>query len=67
MLNKMLRVRQVIERTGLPRSSLYLLIERGEFPRQVKLGPRTVAWVESEIDEWMSARIATRRVDAIAA
>ena len=45
-----LRRKQVEERTGLSRSTIYLRVKEGTFPKQVRLGPRTVGWVESEIN-----------------
>jgi prophage regulatory protein len=60
MVRKLLRRRQVEAVTGLGRSRLYDLIADGTFPRPVKLGARAVAWVETEIDAWLAARIAAR-------
>ena len=56
-----LRLPTVIERTGLSRSTLYLLISRAEFPGQVQLGTRSVGWVESEVQAWLESRIAKGR------
>ncbi|EEF26746.1 conserved hypothetical protein [Ricinus communis] len=47
--------------TGLPRSTLYHYIKRGEFPAQVKLGARIVGWLESEVNEWLDSRITARQ------
>lgn len=52
--------RDVQERTGLPRSTLYEMIKAGLFPEPVQLTPRLSAFVESEVDEWIAQRIATR-------
>lgn len=49
--------------TGLSRSSLYRFIEENQFPPQVQLGGRAVAWVEGEVQEWIAQRITNRRVD----
>ena len=56
----MLRLPQVKSKTGLPTSTIYKLIEENQFPRQIKLGPRTVAWLETEVEEWIQSRIAER-------
>lgn len=40
---------------------LWRLERAGKFPLRVKLSPQRVAWIESEIDEWIAARIAARR------
>ena len=57
---KFLRLPEVISKTGYRRSNLYLLMHEGRFPKAVRLGPKAVAWLESEVDEWMQGRIAER-------
>jgi prophage regulatory protein len=47
--------------TGLSKSSLYALIRTESFPAPVRLGPRTVAWVRSEVNDWAVERISTSR------
>lgn len=54
---RILRLGEVISRTGRSRSSIYADIERGEFPRPIKIGPRAVGWMETEIDSWIKERI----------
>jgi len=66
MSQKFLRLRDVQRRIPYSRSSIYLMISRGEFPRQVSLGGRAVAWLESEIDEWIASRIGNRKDDGSA-
>jgi prophage regulatory protein len=56
----MLRLPEVIARTGKARTSIYEGVERGDFPAPVALGPRSVGWVEDEIDSWLDHRIAER-------
>jgi prophage regulatory protein len=56
-----LRRKQVQERTGLSRSTIYLRITQGTFPKTISLGDRAVGWLESEINEWLNARVALRR------
>jgi prophage regulatory protein len=55
-----LRLADVIKRTGISRSALYLSIKNGHFPRPVSLGLRSVGWVESEIDLWIKDKIQSR-------
>ena len=55
-----LRLPEVIALTGLRRSSIYLHIQRGNFPKQVKLGLKAVGWDAQEVAEWQADRIAAR-------
>ena len=57
---KFIRLPEVISRTGYKRTSIYEKIAEGTFPAPIKLGPRAVAWVSEEIEEWMDARVAER-------
>ena len=49
-----LRLPQVRARTELPRSTIYLRIAKGNFPKPVSLGGRAVGWVEAEVDDWLT-------------
>jgi len=51
--DRILRISTVLERTGLTRSTLYRKMERGEFPRQVKIAQRCAGWRESAVNDWM--------------
>jgi prophage regulatory protein len=53
---KFLRLIQVSETTGLSRTTIYRKIASREFPRQIHLGARSVAWVEAEVVQWMNDR-----------
>ena len=55
-----LRMPEVRRRTGKARSTIYADMEAGRFPKSIKLGGRSVAWLESEIDEWIDAQAARR-------
>ena len=55
-----LRIADVCRATGLPRATIYEMVGKGTFPKQVRLSPRAVGWIESEILEWQQARIAHR-------
>ena len=58
--HSILRRRDVEARTGLSRSTIYAKIAQGCFPRPVKLGERAVGFIASEIDAWLSKRVAAR-------
>lgn len=57
-----LRLTEVMARTGLSRSAIYLGISEGNFPKNICLSTRSVAWLESEIDAWMQDRINQRSI-----
>ena len=57
---RMLRLSQVIERTGLGKTSIYGLQKSGRFPHSVTLSPNSVRWIEAEIESWLASRAATR-------
>lgn len=56
-----LRRKQVEQRTGLSRSTLYLKISNKEFPASVSLGARAVGWLEADVDAWLQGRIDASR------
>ena len=56
MVEKLLRRPKVQEITGLSRSAIYDQMERGVFPRPLRIGARAVAWRESDILEWLNSR-----------
>ena len=56
-----LRRKDVQLRTGLGRSTIYLYVQQGSFPKPVTLGPRAVAWLESEVSAWTTERVRIAR------
>lgn len=61
MTTAILRLPAVKYRTGLSRSTIYLRMAEGTFPKPVSLGGRAVGWIEAEIQEWLEARIEASR------
>lgn len=57
---KILRLKEVINLTGLSRSTLYDRISQGIFPENISLGGSTVGWVEHEVTDWIQERITER-------
>ncbi|MDC9581080.1 AlpA family transcriptional regulator [Xenorhabdus sp. PR6a] len=57
----LIRLPEVQRRTGYSKAWIYKLINDGEFPKQIKLGSRSIAFIESEIDSWIAQRIAGSR------
>lgn len=57
-----MRMPDVINMTGLPRTTIYLKIKKNEFPQQVQISSRSVAWIESEIQSWINNNVSKRKV-----
>ena len=56
MQQRIIRRYEVQHLTGLSASTIYALIQEGEFPKQIKLGKRAVGWLVSEIETWVRDR-----------
>ena len=64
-VTKFLKLPEVRARSAKSRSSIYQGVKDGTFPKPVKLGPRAVGWIESEIEDYLQACIdATRSGDS---
>ena len=57
---RLLRMNEVMARTGKSRAGIYVAIREGRFPRPIRLGARSVAFLESEINTWIE-RLAAQR------
>ncbi|MFN3812613.1 MAG: helix-turn-helix transcriptional regulator [Roseateles asaccharophilus] len=55
--DRLVRLGEVEAMTGLRKSSIYLLMKRGQFPRSVQLTARCVAWPESAVLQFVQDRI----------
>jgi prophage regulatory protein len=55
-MNAILRLPTVKGRTGLSRSTIYLRVADGSFPRPVSIGSRAIGWLESDIEAWIMHR-----------
>lgn len=53
---QLIKLRQVMAKTTLSKSTIYRLIKSSDFPQPKKLSVRAVAWLEEEIDEWIAER-----------
>ena len=68
--NSLIRLSEVMSRTGYGRTSIYRKMEDGSFPNSLKLGgppkdpnefdSRAIAWIEEEVDQWIESRIQDR-------
>lgn len=59
---RIVRLKDVVDATGLGRSTIYKYIQEGFFPVPVPLGGRAVGWVESEVEGWIADRVRERDV-----
>ena len=64
MAKMILRLPTLKTRVGLSRSTIYQGVADGSFPRPISLGARAVGWLESDIDEWISRKIAASRTNS---
>lgn len=58
---RLVRIHEVVAICGLSRSSIYIAIKDGSFPRQVAIGGRARAWVQHEVENWACQRIRARQ------
>lgn len=53
---KLLKLKIVISMTSLSKASIYRQVNAGTFPAPIRIGPRSVAWLVSEIESWIEER-----------
>lgn len=58
--NRLLRRREVEQKTGKSRAAIYADIRAGTFPQPMPIGLNSVAWLEAEVDQWIADRLAER-------
>lgn len=58
--DRLLRLPEVERLTGLSRSTIYDQMQKGMFPRSIKVGPRAATWSQSSIQAWIAARLEGR-------
>ncbi|AVR02990.1 helix-turn-helix transcriptional regulator [Pluralibacter gergoviae] len=61
MSQSLIRLDEVQKRTGYSKAWIYRLLKENRFPQSVKIGSRAIAFIESEVDEWINQRIAESR------
>jgi len=52
-----IRIKDVMKKTSIPKSTIWLWVKEEKFPKPIKLSERTTVWKESDIDEWMESKI----------
>lgn len=60
MPHNLFKLPDVVVQTGLSRSQIYALAQKGEFPKPIKLSERSSAWLASEIQDWIDSKIQAR-------
>ena len=60
-LPKLIRAREVLKICPLSKSGLHLAVKTGRFPQPVHISERSIAFVESEVREWLQARMEQRK------
>lgn len=60
-----LGIKQVAEKVNLGKSTIYRMIERGEFPKPFNLVGHRTAWLDTDIDKWLAARVAAARGEPV--
>ena len=58
---RLIRRKEVQAKTGLGASSIYAMMKQGKFPKAITLSERRVAWIESDVDQWIAERIAIHK------
>ena len=53
---RLLRMPEVVKRTGISRATIYRRIEAGDFPRQCQISENVVGWPEHQVTEWIKSR-----------
>ena len=56
---KIIRVAEVLERTGMSKTTIDRLERAGKFPKRVKISDRAVGWHDTEINKWLESRKST--------
>lgn len=55
--DRLITMSEVMERTSLSRSYIYVLIKRGKMPAPIKLGAKCSRWSELAVDQWVTGQI----------
>jgi len=58
---KLLRIADVSIKTTLAKSTIWLKMAEGSFPKPTKLSPAITVWKESDIDEWIENKFSQPR------
>lgn len=62
MNHSILKLPEVKKLTGLSRSSIYDFMQKGEFPKSIKLSARSVGWLQEEVNAWIDQKVSRARM-----
>jgi prophage regulatory protein len=62
--SSILRIKTVMQRTGLTRPTLYRKIAEGTFPKQIRISTHCIGWRESAVDAWLRSPMDYRASDS---
>ncbi len=51
-MSNFLRIKDVMKKTGIAKSTIWLWVSEGKFPKPIKLSPRITVWDEISIEQW---------------
>lgn len=57
-IDRLMPIREVLSTISVGRTTLYGMVKAGKFPRPRKIGPKRVAWLASEVGDWVANRVA---------
>lgn len=60
---RLMKITEVMDMTALGRSTIYKFIAEGKFPKSIPLGDRAVAWLESDVEDWILGKIGEREAN----
>ena len=58
---RLLRLPEVIQQTGLKKTTLYDLQKEGVFPMRIQITANSVGWIEEEVNSWIAGRVAASK------
>jgi len=56
-MSNFLRIKDVMKKTGIARSTIWLWVKEDKFPKPIKLSPRITVWNNEEVEKWISKKL----------
>jgi len=61
-MNSYLRITDVVQKTGIAKSTIWLWVKQKKFPKPIKLSPRITVWAEDKIDAWLKIKVESKYI-----